>query len=139
MTIVDVNPLVMKDVEASIADDDFRKALSKVELTPSSSAISWSGLGGNTHTDGSTATWTANLTYVQDWDSPESFSRYLFEHEGETKTFEFAPRSGVGPTFAVDIVLTPGAIGGAVNAFAETSVALGCNGRPVLVDRPIAP
>lgn len=139
MAIIDLQPLVLKDVEAVIGDDDFRKALSKVELTPTSSSISWTGLGANTHTDGSTATWVANLTYVQDWDSPDSFSRYLYDNEGETVTFEFRPRSGVGPTFAVDVVITPGAIGGAVNAFSETSVALGCNGRPVLVPAPIVP
>lgn len=133
MAILDLQPLVLKDVEAVIGDDDFRKALSKVELVPSSSSTSWTGLGGNTHTDGSTATWVCNMTYVQDWDSEKSLSKYLYENEGKTETFEFRPRSGVGPTFAVDVVITPGAIGGAVNAFSETSVALGCNGRPVLV------
>lgn len=139
MPIIEVQPLVLKDVEAIIASNDFRKHLSKVELTPSSSSTSWTGLGLNTHTDSSTATWVANLTYVQDWDSAESLSRYLYDHEGETETFEFRPRSGSGPTFAVEVVIAPGAIGGAVNAYGETSVALGCNGRPILVPATPAP
>lgn len=137
MTIVEVTPLVLKDVVAIIGTNDFRKHLSKVEFTPSSSSVNWTGLGGNTHTDVSIATWQANLTYAQDWDSADSLSRYLYEEEGETVTMEFRPRSGVGPTFAVDVVITPGAIGGQVNSYAETSVALGCNGRPILL--PTAP
>ena len=48
----------------------------------------------------------------------------------------FTPKNG-GPSFSADVVITPGAIGGAVNAFATTSVTLGCNGKPVLV--PAAP
>lgn len=135
MPIGEVQPLVLKDVIAKIgnAEMDYRKSFSKIEFTPSSSSSTWTGLGLNTHTDNATATWQANLTYVQDWDSADSFSRFLHDHEGETVPMEFAPRSGSGPSFTADIVITPGAIGGTVNAFAETSVALGVDGKPTLV------
>lgn len=135
MTILEVQPLVLKDVIARIgaADADYRKSFSKIEFTPSASSVTWTGLGGNTHTDNSTATWQANLTYVQDWDSADSFSRFLHDHEGETVPMVFGPRTGSGPTFEANIVITPGAIGGTVNAFAETSVALGVDGKPTLV------
>lgn len=133
MSIVPVTPLLLKDVEATIGTDDYRRHLSQVEFTPSSSTTSWTGLGLNTHTDSSTATWALTLKYAQDWDDPDSLSRYLYDHEGETVAMTFRPRSGIGPSFTAQVVITPGAIGGSVNAYAETSVTLGCNGKPVLV------
>lgn len=134
MAILEVKPLVLKDVTATIGTDDFKKHLDQVTLTPSSSTQSWTGLGSNTHTDVATATWTLNLNYVQDWESAASLSRYLHENEGETVAFSFKPKAG-GPSFTTDVVITPGAIGGTVNAFATTSVTLGCS-KPVIVPGP---
>lgn len=132
MATLEVQPLVLKDVEAIIGTDDFRKHLSGVTFTPTSSTTTWTGLGKNTHTDASIATWVAALAYVQDWDSPASLSRYLYEHEGETVEIEFRPRSGEGPSFTANVTITPGAIGGTVNAFGTATVNLGSD-RPVLV------
>ena len=130
--IAEVEPLVMKDVEAIIGTDDFRKHLDGVTFTPTSSTVTWTGLGKNTHTDATIATWVAALSYVQDWDTAASLSRYLFEHEGETVEMTFRPRAGSGPSFTANVTITPGAIGGTVNAFATTTVNLGSD-RPVLV------
>ena len=85
MAVIEVQPLVLKDIELVIGtSDDFRKHVDSVTFTPSASSISWTGLGGNTHTETSVATWTCGLNYAQDWDSEESLSRYLFENEGDT-------------------------------------------------------
>lgn len=135
MSVLEVQPLVLKDVELVIGGetgDDFRKHVNSVTFTPTSSTTTWTGLGKNTHTDVSIATWVAALGYAQDWDSPKSLSRYLYEHEGETIEMQFRPKSGVGPSFTANVVITPGAIGGAVNAFATTTVNLGSD-KPVLV------
>lgn len=134
MTIHDVKPLVLKDVLLTLGSgtDDFRKHVSGVTYTPSTSTMSWTGLGGNTHTDLSTATWTLGLDYVQDWDSAESLSQFLLEHQGETMAATFQPIAGTGPSFTSDVTITPGAIGGQVNAYATTSVQLGTTA-PVLV------
>lgn len=140
MVVLDVKPLILKDVELLIGGttpDDFRKHVSEVTFTPSASSTSWTGLGANTHTDASTATWTCTLKYVQDWDSLKSLSRYLYTEEGKTVPIVFKPRAGTGagasPSFSANIVITPGAIGGQVNSFAETSVTLGVSGKPLLV------
>lgn len=135
MAVKEVQPLVMKDVELIIGagTDDYRKHVAQVEMTPSSSAITWTGLGRNSHTAANESSWTLVLRYVQDWDTTDSLSRYLYENEGETVPVEFRPRSGVGPSFEAEMVVIPGAIGGQVNSFAETSVTLGLNGRPTLV------
>jgi hypothetical protein len=136
MTILEVQPLVLKDVELLIGTgtpDDFRKHVSGVTYTPSSSTTTWTGLGKNTHTDAATPTWVVQLDYVQDWTSTTgSLSQYLFEHEGETLECTFTPTSGVGPSFTSNVTIVPGAIGGQVNAFATTTVSLGSD-KPVLV------
>ncbi len=134
MAVLEVQPLVLKDVELIIAaaGDDYRKHVSGVVFTPTAAAITWNGLGLNSHTDQGIATWIAALTYVQDWDSASSLARYLYEHEGETVPMTFRPRSGVGPSFTANVAITPGAIGGLVNTFAETTVNLGSD-KPVLV------
>lgn len=136
MATLEVQPLVLKDVELifgdPLADDDFRKHASSVTLTPSAEQATWNGLGKNSHTDTATATWTCVIEYVQDWDSADSLSRYLFTNEGTTVQVHFRPRAGTGPSFTANVTITPGAIGGAVNAFATTSVTLGSD-KPQLV------
>ena len=137
MATLEVQPLVLKDVELIIgADaatgDDFRKHASGVTFTPTSSQQTWTGLGGNTHTDAAVPTWAVQIDYVQDWDSADSLSRFLFENSGETMEMEFRPRSGSGPSFTANVTIVPGAIGGQVNSYATTSVTLGCD-TPVLV------
>ena len=138
MPIVEVQPLVLKDVELLIGGvDDFRKHVSGVTFTPSSSQNTWSGLGLNTHTDSGIPTWTVTLDYVQDWTSVASLSRYLFEHEAELVVMKFTPTDGVGPAFTANVSIVPGAIGGQVNAFATTSVTLGSD-KPVIVPPVVA-
>lgn len=140
ITTPGVDPLVLKDVLLQLGDPtgedpafDFRKHVDQVTLTPSSSQVQWTGLGKNTHTDVTTATWVAALNYVQDWKTPDSLSRFLYENEGAEVPVVFQPKAGDGPSFRGVLVITPGAIGGAVNAFATTSVTLGLKGRPELV------
>ena len=132
MPTIAVAPLVLKDVELIIGTDDYRKHVDQVTFTPSASSVTWTGLGLNSHTDVGTATWTVNLNYVQDWDTANSLSRYLYDNEGDTVAVTFAPKSASGPSFKANVVITPGAIGGTVNSYATTSVTLGSD-RPVLV------
>lgn len=136
VTTPDVNPLVLKDVLLRLGSaetgKDFRKHVDQVTLTPSSSPITWTGLGGNTHSDVPTATWVANVNYVQDWDDPDSLSRFLFENEGAEVPVVFEPKSG-GAAFESVAIITPGAVGGQVNSYATTSVTLGLKSKPVLV------
>jgi len=128
MATIGVQPLVLKDVVLTIGTDGYQKHVSAVTFTPSSSQISWQGLTPDAvFTDTSTATWTVQLDYVQDWETTDSLSAYLFENEGETVQMVFAPKNATGKkTFTADVTITPGAIGGQVNQYATTSVTLGC-------------
>lgn len=134
MPEIGINPLVLKDVLFRVADDEYQAHCSAVVFTPSSSISTWKGLTpSSVHSAGSAATWTCDLTYAQDWDTEGSLSRYLYEHEGEEVNVEFQPRRGIGPSFTATIIIQPGAIGGQVDTFGETSVSCGSKGRPQLV------
>src|SRR5665647_1788177 len=132
MVQIAVAPLVLKDVTLTLGTDSYEKHVNEVRFTPSASTISWTGLGGNTVSDVATATWTATLGYVQDWETVDSLGQYLLTNEGESVEASFKPKSGSGPSFTATLAITPGAIGGAVNAYATTSVTLGST-KPVLV------
>lgn len=135
MALVAVNPIVLKDVELLFgATDDYAAHVSQVEFTPSASQVTWKGLSPEANfTDTATATWTCTLAYAQDW-SEDGLSRFLFEHEGESQPVTFRPVKGGGPSFTATLVITPGAIGGTVDAYAAATVTLGVTGRPQLVD-----
>lgn len=134
MSQIAVKPFVLKDVLLTVENDNYEAHVSQVQFDPSSSIQTWQGLTpASSHTDASIATWQGTLGYAQDWETPDSLSRYLYDHEGEEIDVVFKPRSGSGPSFAVTIVVTPGSIGGTVNAFATASVTVGCKGRPELI------
>lgn len=133
MAQITVVPLVLKDVVLSFGTDSYEKHVSGVTFTPSSSTITWQGLEPDAKfTSITAADWTCQLDYVQDWDTANSLSRYLLENEGEEVAATFKPKSGSGPSFTATLTITPGAIGGVVNAYATTSVTLGST-KPVLV------
>lgn len=133
MADIAVKPIVLKDCTLSIAADNYQAHVSQVTMTPNSQSQTWQGLTPDaTFTDVSTATWTVTLAYAQDWVTPNALSRYLHENEGVTVAMTFEPKSG-GPGFIVDVVITPGAIGGTVNQFATATVTLPAQGKPELL------
>lgn len=132
MATINVSPLVLKDVTLTIGTNGYEKHVSSVTFTPKASTISWQGLSPSAKfTDVSAAEWTCVLEYVQDWDTTNSLSKYLFANEGTTVAATFKPKSAGTPSFAANLVITPGAIGGKVNAYATTTVTLGSD-KPVL-------
>ncbi|WP_163187019.1 hypothetical protein [Cellulosimicrobium sp. SL-1] len=138
MPVIEVQPYTLKDVTfitslSGGASSDYKKHLSGVTFTPTASTVTWNGLGSNSFTDVATATWVCTLDYAQDWETTDSLSRFLHEHEGEEIEVTFKPVSSKLPTIEATLIVTPGAIGGAFGAVASASVSLGVNGRPELV------
>lgn len=133
MTTIAVKPLVLKDVLLKIAVDNYEKHVSGVMWVPTAAQIQWQGLTPEAvFTDVANATWALTLNYVQDWETEDSLSQYLFENEGETVEMVFTPVKGTGnKTFTAQVTITPGQIGGEVNAYATTSVTLGST-KPVI-------
>lgn len=133
MAVIDLVPLVLRDLLATIAGSDFKHAVGAATFTPTTQTVAWVGGGGKTFQDVTAPTWVLDLTYVQDWDTPESLARYLYEHAGETVEMTFQPRSGDGPSFTAQVTIVHGAIGGNVGQNATATVQLPCTGAPVLV------
>lgn len=135
-TTVAAAPFTLKDVSLLIGPTatnfEFKTSVEAVLFTPSASQVTWTGLGLNTYTDQTTATWTVQLTYAQDWDTTTSLSRYLHANEGSTVDIVFKPKSAGTPTVTGKVIITPGAIGGTVNQVVTAQVTLGMVGKPVI-------
>ena len=130
MAIINIQPLFMKDVVFSVGTDSYEKHVSSVMFTPATTSVSWKGLEPSaTYTNVGTATWNVDISFAQDWETANSLSAYLFDNQGETKTVVFEPVNG-GQGFTADIIIVAGAIGGAVDSYAETTVSLPVQGQP---------
>lgn len=132
MTTINVtSPYAMKAATLKIEADDYTAHVNQAEFQPSSSTGSWTGIGGNVIQDQSIATWTLALGLVQD-DDATGLLRYLFDHEGEVKTIELAPRGVGGTKWTAEVTITPANIGGtASNTPVGSTVSLPVNGKPV--------
>lgn len=136
MATIAVNPFILSDTTFTVEADNYEAHVSGVTFTPSSSVTTWKGLTPDAvFSFGTNATWTCDLEFAQDWSTAGALSRYLFEHEGEEIDVVFAPVSG-GPTISATLIVTPGAIGGAVDSVATATVSLGVKGKPTLA--PVA-
>ncbi|WP_067197163.1 hypothetical protein [Microbacterium sp. XT11] len=140
MSQIDVKPIVLRDclLRATLSGSDsfdFEKHVSGVTITPTTSSVTWNGLSPDAAFQApGVTTWADTLDYAQDWETENSLSMFLFEHEGEQVTLLFEPKKG-GLGWETDVFIAPGSIGGKVATVAESSVTLGVIGRP----RPKAP
>lgn len=122
---IPVQPIILTDVLLRIAEHQYQAHVSRVEFTPASAVTQrWKGLTpSSVHVFGGRSDWQVALDYAQDWENDQSLSVFLYEHEGETVACEFEPKAG-GRSWTAQIVITPGAIGGQVDAVATGSVTL---------------
>lgn len=132
MTQIGAQPFTMTDVKLKIDADNYEKHVSQCEFQPQGGLVSWKGLTpDSTFTAAQTPTWQLVLALAQDWKTPNSLSRYLFDHQGEQVDASFTPLDG-GPAIEATIIITAGNIGGSVDAVATSSVTLGVVGKPVI-------
>ena len=130
MAQIAVQPIYLKDVVLSVAGSDFEKHVSGVTFTPSVSSATWKGLEPTAvFTNVGSSSWTVDLEYAQDWDTTGSLSAYLFANEGTEVTLTFEPVAG-GSSWSADVIIVPGAVGGAVDSYAVATVSLPVQGRP---------
>jgi len=132
MAEIAVNPFMMRDCLFNVAADGYKSHVSSVEFVPTSAVATWKGLTPTAvFSFGSNATWVCNLGLAQDWATANALCRYLFENEGDEVAVTFEPVAG-GPSITATLIITPGAIGGAVDAVAVSTVSLGVKGKPTL-------
>jgi hypothetical protein len=132
VTQVPAVPFVLKDCLVTIGTDSYEKAVTKVQLTPSASVqVAKAVSPGAVYTDTDEASWTLDLEWLQDWATPANLGAMLHAAEGDTVPFVFEPITG-GATITVEVVVTPGPIGGGVGVYAPASCSMGCVGKPVI-------
>ena len=143
MAVIAVQPFTLKDCDLQIklgttaitaADPDYAGHTSRARFDPSSSSSTWTGLKPDaSFTDQGPETWALSIALAQDWETPSSLSRFLFDNAGKTASIRLRPRSGSGPSFDATVTLTAPAIGGDTGQVATSDVTLGVSGRPKLV------
>jgi hypothetical protein len=134
MATITPAPLYFKDAVLEIDGDDYAPAASSATLSPSVSATTFYGLKPDAMFPESSVDWTLEVTFVQDWDSASSLSKYLWDNQGSViADVTLKPRSGEGPSFTMDLHIVPGSIGGDTRAHATSTVSLPVKGVPTLV------
>jgi hypothetical protein len=138
VTSVPVAPFVLKDATFLVAVDNYEAHCSQVQFDPSVQTLTWQGLTpAASFSDTSSPSWAATIAYAQDWTTPNSLSQYLYDHQGETVAVTFTTGPGAG-SWGVNLIITPGAVGGQVNAYAVATVTLGISGQPVFTPPVLA-
>lgn len=134
MTVITPAPLFMKDALVKFgASDSYEAAVSDVKFTPTASIVTTRGLApAAIYQEMELASWSLEMTYLQDWSVLTSLARYLYANEGSEVTLTFEPISG-GATITSTVTITPGDIGGAVGAYAEATVKMACT-KPAFTD-----
>lgn len=80
---------------------------------------------------GKKAHWTLNGTSIQDFDDPDGFLAYCFEHSLETVAFEWMPNQVGAPTWSGSVVIRALEEGGDVNARLTTDWEFDIAGDPI--------
>lgn len=133
MPTVTVTPFVMRNAILELGTDDYAKAVSSATLTPSGGITTFKGLKPDAvFTYPQSTTWTLDLEYAQDWGIAGSLSVWLFNNQGTNQPFELTADDVAGSTvWNGTVVITAGAVGGAVDSVATATVSLGVVGQPV--------
>lgn len=137
MPQIDVAPRAQKNLKLTIGLDTYEKHVSNVQWLPAGSTIEWrGGTPDAVFTDVTSPTWTANITLVQDWETEDSLANFLLDMAGEKVEVKYKPDADGRFEITATITLAPPAIGGAVNEFNESTVAMGST-KPVRT--PVGP
>jgi hypothetical protein len=124
MVVRAVKPFVLRDVDLLIGADNYEAHVSQCEYVPTTPQLTWTGLANNTVAASGTATWVLTLSGAQDWETADSLSQYLHEHEGESVVVTLTPADGSG-SFTSTITISPANIGGTAAAFSVFTVSMG--------------
>lgn len=139
MATIVVKPSVFKNYLLKVGADNYEKHVNSVALTPSSTLVTVKGgTPDAVFTDQTTPTWVCDVSYLQDWETTNSFSVYLLNNIGKTVAMEFSPL-GSGPKFTANVIINSGAAGGAIDAYGASTVQFGVKGAPAFVPGTVTP
>jgi hypothetical protein len=130
------SPLFMKDVIFTVDGTDYQAELSSVLFEASSSQVEWKGLTPTSKfTESTPPSYTCKVKLAQDWDDAASFANFIYANNGQTVSATFQPKATGTASFAADLSIVDGPIGGDVDAFAESEITFGST-RPVKTTTP---
>lgn len=131
MAAIVPTPLFLKNATVKFgATDTYEAAVRDIKFTPTTSVVTTRAMTPTAiYQDVEIASWTVEMTFLQDW-AVGSLGRYLMTNEGTAVTLIFTPISG-GVTVTATVTVSPGAIGGAVGEYAESTITLPSS-KPVL-------
>jgi hypothetical protein len=124
MVAVAVKPFVLRDVTFQFGVDNYEAHVSQCEYVPTTPQLTWTGLANNTVGASGASTWVLTLSGAQDWETANSLSQFLHEHEGESLEVILVPADGSG-SFTSTITVAAANIGGTAAAFSVFTVSMG--------------
>lgn len=125
-------PRMTKNLSFKIGAAEFQLEVSNVEIVPS--PVTWQG--GTENAVYADATWAANVTAVNDYQTAESFFNFCLEHKYERAVLTYMPDEDGDFEAVTNVTIMPPTIGGPVNAFNESTLSMPAT-EPVI--SPIAP
>lgn len=125
------NVLTINRAKLTLGGVEYGDAISSVTMVPAATSTTWTPVSGNSQQKQGKASWAANLTLGQDFDTA-ALHRYLFENEGEENVpVSFKPDGDTGPSFDAVVTSIPAPqLGGAADTIATADVVLGLAGKP---------
>lgn len=125
--IIPVKARPLKAVVLSLEGNDFGAHVSNVAQVPTTQQLTWQGMKPEAALTASSApTWVTTLNVVQDYQNPQSLFNYLLANAGKVATLKFYPDDDGEFYTETEVTLVAPQIGGAVNAYNESTVSLGC-------------
>ena len=127
------NVITINAAQITLDGLDVGDAVSSVTLVPTASSTTWTPVSGNSQQKQGKASWAANITLGQDYDTTALF-RYLWDNEGEEGVpLVVKPTGGTGPSFEGVVTSIPAPqVGGGADTIATADVVLGLAGKPTV-------
>jgi hypothetical protein len=133
MALIAAAPFALTNATLKVAANNYETSVSSVEFVPTVNTFQWKGLTpASVHSFPGSATWVANISGIQDWETTDSLSKFLFDNAGDVVVMDFYPIAG-GEGFRATVTLVPGNIGGAVDTVPVISVTLQVQGAPAYI------
>lgn len=133
MAQINVAPIILRDALLRFSygsgptTSDYEMHVSQVEFTPNTPTAMWKGLTPSAIFKKTGASdWTCTMAYAQDWETTDSLSQFLYDHEGEAIDVTFEPVTG-GAGWESTIQCAPGVIGGTVDAIPVATSTMACS------------
>lgn len=105
--------------------------LSKAELVPSTETSQLKTIGGTTHSDVDSPSWTFDIAGVQDWVVSQGLADFLHANHGQVVEVVLQPKAGSGQRIATfNVVCMAPKFGGSQGDWALMELSLPVDGVP---------